>query len=199
LETAVGRAENVSLIVSHSPKAAARSSATGWPASALLRIAQIEGGARRERFAPVDVSAVLTALAEVYAEVAEDAGMTLVCAGPAPAIVMGDAELLTQMFANVIENAIRHCAAGTAIACTAMVQGAHVVATVTDNGTGIPAEARDLVLRRLYRLEQSRTTPGSGLGLSLVKAVADLHEAELALADTAPGLTVRLTFAKVAA
>ena len=197
LETAVGRAAAGQPVADDLAAALGECDTINDTFSALLRIAQIEGGARRERFAPVDLSGVLAALAEVYAEVAEDAGMTLVCAGPVPALVMGDAELLTQMFANLIENAIRHCPAGTAIACTAMVQGAQVVAAVTDNGAGIPEGARDLVLRRLYRLEQSRTTPGSGLGLSLVKAVADLHEAALTLTDAAPGLTVRLTFAKI--
>ena len=164
--------------------------------SALLRIAQIEGGARREKFAPLDLGDLLTNLADIYQDVAEDAVMTLRCriAGPAP--IVGDRELLTQMFANLIENAIRHCPPGTVISCDLDLRPPHILATVSDTGPGIPAQARDLVLRRLYRLEQSRTTPGSGLGLSLVKAVADLHEASLTLSDAQPGLRVSLLFHK---
>ena len=100
------------------------------------------------------------------------------------------------MFANLIENAIRHCPAGTSIACAVDVSGSTVVATVSDSGPGIPAEERSRVFQRLYRLEQSRTTPGSGLGLSLVKAVADLHGAALTLHDAGPGLRVGLIFAR---
>lgn len=152
--------------------------------SALLRIAEIEAGARREKFALVDLSALLDSMAEVYAEVAMDAGMTLTCASDGPANVDGDRDLLTQMLANLIENAIRHGLAGTAISCSVDVGAGGVVMTVVDTGPGIPVAERDKVLRRLYRLEDSRTTRGSGLGLSLVKAVADLHHATVTLSDT---------------
>ena len=111
--------------------------------------------------------------------------------------MMGDKELLTQAFANLIENAIRHCPAGTVITCMVRAGGALVVASVADSGPGIPAAERDLVLRRLYRLEKSRTTEGTGLGLSLVKAVADLHGAELRLGDAGPGLRAQLRFARI--
>ena len=165
--------------------------------SALLRIAQIEAGARREKFAPVDLTALLVDVGEVYSDVAEDAGQTLRCDLAAAAWVMGDKELLTQSFANLIENAIRHCPRGTAITCKLKVEDDQVIASVSDNGPGIPVEERDLVLRRLYRLEKSRTTEGTGLGLSLVKAVADLHGAELVLSDAQPGLRVDMRFDRV--
>ena len=165
--------------------------------SALLRIAQIEGGARREKFAPVDLGEVLASLAEVYAEVAEDAGMTFSTRTEQPALIEGDKELLTQMFANLIENAIRHCPAGTSIACAVDISGSTIVATVRDTGPGIPAEERSRVFQRLYRLEQSRTTPGSGLGLTLVKAVADLHDASMRLTDAVPGLHVTVVFPNI--
>ena len=165
--------------------------------SALLRIAQIEAGARREKFAPVDLAALLGDIGDVYAEVAEDAGQTLLCDMAGAAWVMGDKELLTQTFANLIENAIRHCQTGNAITCKVRAEGNRVTASVADTGPGIPLAERELVLRRLYRLEKSRTTEGTGLGLSLVKAVADLHGAELALADAMPGLRVELQFARI--
>lgn len=177
--------------------AIAQSEAIDQTFSALLRIAQIEAGARREKFAPVDLSDLLGNVGDIYAEVATDAGQTLRCDLTEAAWVMGDKELLTQGFANLIENAIRHCPPGTAITCNLRVEGSAVTALVSDNGPGIPAGERDLVLRRLYRLEKSRTTVGTGLGLSLVKAVADLHGAELTLGDAGPGLRAELKFARI--
>ena len=177
--------------------AVAQSEAIDQTFSALLRIAQIEAGARREKFAPVDLAALLGDIGDVYAEVAEDAGQTLLCNVAGAAWVLGDKELLTQVFANLIENAIRHCPTGTVITCRVRVDGNRVTASVSDTGPGIPTGERALVLRRLYRLEKSRTTEGTGLGLSLVKAVADLHGAELALTDATPGLRVELQFARI--
>jgi signal transduction histidine kinase len=197
IETAAGNAARGQPVADDLTAAIAESDAIDGTFAALLRIAQIEGGARRQRFAPVDLAAVLDALAEVYRDVAEDAEMTLACDLAGPAMIDGDRELLTQMFANLIENAIRHCPPGTVIRCDLAVSGGAVVASVSDTGPGIPPEARDLVLRRLFRLEQSRTTAGSGLGLSLVKAVADLHDATLTLDDARPGLRVSLTFAPI--
>lgn len=165
--------------------------------SALLRIAQIEAGARREKFAPVDLAALMASVGEVYADVAEDAGHTLRNDMSEAAWVMGDRELLTQAFANLIENAIRHCPPETQITCAVRASGTAVTASVTDTGPGIPAGEHDLVLRRLYRLEKSRTTTGTGLGLSLVKAVTDLHSAEITLGDAAPGLRVELKFPRI--
>lgn len=164
---------------------------------ALLRIAQIESGSRRERFARVDLGEILTTLAEAYSAVAEDAGHSLTLHAPASGTVAleGDRELLIQMFSNLIENAIRHCAGGARIEIEAVrCNDGSVIAAVGDNGSGIPPAERENVLRRLYRLEKSRTTPGSGLGLSTVKAIAVLHHAEIALRDNAPGLRVELIF-----
>ena len=174
--------------------ALAESDAISSSFSALLRIAQIEAGTPRQNFTRLDLAAVVADVAEVYAEVAEDAGMTLTCRTAGPAWTHGDRELLTQMFANLIENALRHCPPGTAITCEVAATGSVIRASVRDTGPGIPAGERDNVLRRLYRLEKSRTTEGSGLGLALVKAVADIHDAELVLADAGPGLAVQITF-----
>lgn len=177
--------------------AVAQSEAIDQTFSALLRIAQIEAGARRENFAALNLAAVMRDVAEVYAEVAEDAGHVLWLEAGAAAWIRGDRELLTQSFANLIENAIRHCPPGTAITCEVRGDATQVTATIRDSGPGIPEEERDKVLRRLYRLEKSRTTEGTGLGLALVKAVADLHGAELLLRDAEPGLRVDLKFQKI--
>ncbi|ADV10052.1 HAMP domain-containing sensor histidine kinase [Mesorhizobium ciceri] len=163
---------------------------------ALLRIAQIEAGARRARFTDVDLGEVLQTIAEIYADVAEDDGKSLSLAQPQETTdrIHGDRELLTQMFANLVENALRHCPSGTTIKLSVARQGERVVAGVADNGPGIPAEEREKVFQRLYRLDHSRSTSGSGLGLSLVRAIADLHGASITLEDCRPGLAVVVSF-----
>jgi signal transduction histidine kinase len=163
---------------------------------ALLRITQIEAGARKARFANVDLGAVLDDVTDVYAAVAEDAGHTLAWRDQRwkPAVVKGDRELLVQLFANLIENAIRHCPAGTGVTLALYDEPAGFRAEVADTGPGIPESEREKVFRRLYRLERARSTPGSGLGLTLVGAIADLHGARIELADARPGLRVAITF-----
>lgn len=166
--------------------------------SALLRIAQIEAGSRRSKFETVELAAILRNVTEVYREVAEDAGQVLTVGSLEEGRISGDAELLTQMMANLIENAIRHCPVGTAITCDLTETAAQVCVSVSDTGPGIPKPERENVLRRLYRLEKSRTSPGSGLGLSLVRAIAELHQASLTLGETSSadgtGLTVQISF-----
>lgn len=163
---------------------------------ALLRITQIEAGARRARFARIDLAGVLYDVADVYTAVAEDAGHQL--AWPdgrwKPATIRGDRELLIQLFANLIENAIRHCPPGTNISLMLHDEPQGFRAEVTDNGPGIPEEEREKVFRRLYRLERARSTPGSGLGLTLAAAIAELHDATIALEDGTPGLRVMISF-----
>lgn len=162
---------------------------------ALLRISQIEAGARRESFREVDLVPVLARLEDAYSAVAEENGQTLsFTVGATPLVVSGDQQLLTQMMANIIENALRHCPPSARID-VALLSGADEIAfAVSDNGPGIPEKDRKKVFRRFYRVEKSRTTPGNGLGLSLVKAVADLHGVEVALADNHPGLNVTFLF-----
>ncbi len=162
---------------------------------ALLGIAQIESGARKSRFTPVNLAAIVEDIVEVFADVAEDCGKSLMMSVNGPATTMlGDRELLMQLFSNLVENAIRHTPTGTSIQIGTRTEAGQILATVSDNGPGIPVGEREKVLRRLYRLEGSRTSPGSGLGLSLVKAAADLHDAALQLEDNEPGLRVVLKF-----
>ncbi|WP_293863852.1 ATP-binding protein [uncultured Alsobacter sp.] len=162
--------------------------------SALLRIAQIETGARVAGFKQVDLSAVFATIAEVYTAVAEDAGLALVSAIDRDVTITGDRELLTQMLANLVENAIRYSPAGSSITLRLQARGGAPVGMVADTGPGIPAEEREKVFGRFYRLERNRTTPGNGLGLSLVNAVADLHGSTVSLEDNRPGLLVRIVF-----
>ena len=162
--------------------------------SALLRIAQIEAGARRSSFRNVDLSDVMRTIAEAYGPVAEDSGRSLQIDTPKVLMVTGDHELLVQLFANLIENALRHTPIGTRITMALSSNDEHTTAEVSDDGPGIPEEERSRVFRRFYRLEHSRTTPGNGLGLSLVAAIADLHRATIDVLDNKPGLRIMLHF-----
>ncbi|MFA6267395.1 MAG: ATP-binding protein [Pseudolabrys sp.] len=163
---------------------------------ALLRIAQIESGARKSRFSSINLKVVLTSLMEVYGDVADDAGQQLTADFEANSgfTISGDRELLTQMYANLIENAIRHCPSGTRIQLSLYRNGDKVCTVLQDNGLGIAHEEHAKIFRRLYRLEKSRTSPGTGLGLSLVKAIADLHGVEIRLEDANPGLRFVMSY-----
>lgn len=163
----------------------------------LLQIAQLESGQARSAFTEVDLARVVGDLVDVYEPAAEASGHRLTLATDGPAPVRGDRTLLGRLVANLIENALRHTPPGRI--ALRVTGGPHPVLTVVDAGPGIPEADRDLVLRRLYRLERSRTSEGSGLGLSLVAAIADLHGAELTLGDAGPGLSVTLRFARRAA
>ena len=156
--------------------------------AALLRIAQVEAGTRRAGFVCVDLSAVLLDLAEAYGPDMEAAGLTLTTQIADGLGVYGDRELLSQLFANLIENTLRHCPPGTAVALSADRSGTSVHVIVADSGPGVPPEARLELLQRFVRLERSRTTPGSGLGLSLAAAVTGLHDGHIDLDDNQPGL-----------
>ena len=169
---------------------------------ALLRIAQIEGGARRSNFTALDLQTVVSNVVDIFDEVAEDSGMTLSLSQPAstndeqaPVTVNGDKELLVQMLANLIENSILYCPEGTAISIGCEAEAGKVKLTVADNGPGIPEEDREKVFQRLYRGDKSRTDKrGTGLGLSLVKAIVELHGAEIELLDNTPGVRVEMVF-----
>ncbi len=161
---------------------------------ALLQIAQIEGGSPRKRFEPVDLGALARTFCEVYGPAAEESEHRLTCIAPeGPMIVKGEKTLLGQVFANLIENALRHTPGGTAITVAVAQSDGKVRLEVSDSGPGIPEAERENVLRRLYRLERSRTTAGNGLGLSLVAAIVDIHDGTLALESGEPGLRVVIT------
>jgi signal transduction histidine kinase len=112
-----------------------------------------------------------------------------------PCRVRGDRQLLMQLYSNLVENALRHCPPGTHVRLFVKSAAEAVVTGVEDDGPGIPSDEREKVFRRLYRLERSRTSPGTGLGLSLVRAIADLHGSRVTLEDADPGLRAKVVFA----
>ena len=164
--------------------------------NALLRIARIDSGERRAAFAVVDLQRLLRDVVEFYAPLAEDRQQSLELSLNAAALVPGDRDLLFQAFANLLDNAIKYTPPQGYIKVDLSLHNEQPWMTFTDSGPGIPEQEQDKVLRRFYRLEQSRGTPGNGLGLSLVAAVAKLHEMKLRMENNAPGLRVVLEFTR---
>lgn len=162
--------------------------------SALLRIGQIESRATRFELETVNLSALASEIVEVYAPAAEDKGHHLCSQISSGVFVSGDRAMLSQAFANLIENAMTHSPPGGEIEVCIGTTPDGPIASVSDHGPGIPASERERVFRRFYRLERSRSTAGSGLGLSLVLAILQYHEATITLADNSPGLKVELAF-----
>lgn len=189
--------------------------------NALLRIARIEAGSRRAAFADLDPLPLLQDVAELYEPLAAESLQTIHVEGGSadenadqdhsirtnpirtkrananvaensPCRLHADRDLLFQAVANLVDNAIKHSPSGGRIQLRVECSETTVELSVTDDGPGIPAELRDKVLQRFFRIDESRAAPGHGLGLSLVQAVAQLHGAELSLEDAAPGLRVRL-------
>lgn len=162
--------------------------------NALLRIARIESGSRRAAFAPVDLAALVADVAELYEPVAAERGQHLTLIAIDPVWIVGDRDLLFQALVNLVDNAIKYTQTGGELTLSVTAIAGKACIVVADNGPGIPSALRDQVFRRFFRVDDSRSTPGSGLGLSLVQAVAQLHRARIELADNQPGLRVRLDF-----
>ena len=166
--------------------------------TALLRIARIESGSYDAHFESVDLARIVDDALDLYQGLAQERGVVLAADSDPACSVTGDRNLLFQAIANLIDNALKHTAAGSTVMVTAHREGddgaapGTVRVTVADGGPGIPAEEYTRVTQRFARLDQSRSLPGSGLGLSLVKAVAERHRGTLEFADNAPGLRVSL-------
>jgi hypothetical protein len=159
---------------------------------ALLRIAEIEAGSRRAAFATLDVAPVLADVAELYGPLAEEKEIALTVQMPERVAVFGDRELLQQAVANLVDNAMKFSPSGSAVHLSATSSPAGVEIVVADQGPGIPEVDRARAAERFFRGESARNTPGSGLGLALVQAVAQLHGGSLRMADAAPGLVAVL-------
>lgn len=162
---------------------------------ALLRIAQLESQSRTAKFTVFDLKPLVDDLYEIYDATASEAGYSLTLDSTAAACwIEGDPDLIRQLLANLLANAMRHTPAGSQIVLGLSHRSGLIHVSVADNGPGIPPADHARVFDRFYRVEKSRTTAGTGLGLSLVKAIADLHGARMTLFDNAPGLRVVAEF-----
>ncbi len=144
-------------------------------------------------FVPVALDAIVSEALELYLPLAEDKAIELDVA-VLPAMVLGSRSLLARLVANLLDNAIKYTPAGGRVRVALVPEGQSATFTVADNGPGIAPDRHDEVLQRFRRLDESRTVPGSGLGLSIVEVVARLHDATLRLADNEPGLRVEISF-----
>ncbi|MCB1741772.1 MAG: HAMP domain-containing histidine kinase, partial [Gammaproteobacteria bacterium] len=190
------RLESLSLKLEDEDVEQALSEADGLLATfnALLRIARIEGGARRSGFSQVALDQVLADVLELYEPLAHDKEQQVRAHLQADITISGDRDLLFQAFANLIDNAIKYTPHGGSIGISLQLLNDCKQVRITDSGPGIPEAERKRVFERFVRLEESRTLPGNGLGLSLVAAVAKLHSAVIRLADANPGLDVFFEF-----
>jgi signal transduction histidine kinase len=164
--------------------------------NALLSIAQAEAGQARQNMENLDVHDILTDVVELYEPIAEEAGGKLTMDVSKNLHVRGNRQLLAQAVSNLLDNAMKY--GGTDIAVSSIREGNEILVSVADQGTGIPARDRTRVLDRFVRLDESRTKPGNGLGLSLVSSVMTLHGGKLVLEDNKPGLKAVLHLPVVA-
>lgn len=164
--------------------------------NALLMIARLEAGNAREILAPVDLGAAVREVGELYEALAEDQGLALDVRAEDGLMIAGNRELIGQALSNLIDNALKYGADGSEarVAVETARSGDAVRLTVSDHGPGIPEAERERVLSRFVRLEDARSRPGFGLGLSLVNAVVRLHRGTLRLSDNVPGLRIELAF-----
>jgi len=160
--------------------------------NAILRISQAEIGAGIEQFAVFNMSEVVEDVMDLYQPVAEDKAHQITANIAESVMINGDRHLVTQTVGNIMDNAIKYTPRGGAISITLNIIGSVVELTVADNGIGIPENLRHKVTEKFFRLEQSRSSPGNGLGLSLVSAAIKLHKGELRFEDNNPGLAVVL-------
>jgi hypothetical protein len=162
--------------------------------NALLLIAEAEAGVAREKMQPVDLRRIVEGVVELYAPLADEKEVSLTFLSSGSAIVPCNPSLVSQALANLIDNAIKYTPSGGKVAISIANTPSGIALGVADSGPGIPPEDRPRVLERFVRLEASRHSPGTGLGLSLVAAVARLHDARLELGDNHPGLKATLVF-----
>ncbi len=162
--------------------------------SSLLRISRIEARDRTAAFRDIDLSALAREVVELFDPAAEENAVKLRLSGNDGVRVVGDRDLLFDALSNVLDNAIKHGGSNGDVTVAVLPSTRGPVLSVADRGPGVPIEERRHVLKRFYRLERSRNGPGNGLGLSLVAAVANLHGAQIEIADNTPGLRIELRF-----
>ena len=162
--------------------------------TSITRIAQIETRVRKEAFRTVNLVEIAREVVELYDAAAEQSGSCLTMTGKGVVSATGDRDLIFDAIANLVDNAIKHGRAGGRVVVASETMNGIPFISIADDGPGIPADQHEQVFKRFYRLEQSRYTPGNGLGLSLVAAVARLHGARIEMCDNSPGLQFKLWF-----
>jgi signal transduction histidine kinase len=162
--------------------------------NALLLIAETDAGAARGSMAPLDLASVASDVSELYEPLAEERNITLTLTMASVPAIEGNRSLVAQALANLVDNAIKYTPPGGRVSVSISQNFNGIDMSVADSGPGIPPEDRARVVERFVRLEASRNSPGTGLGLSLVAAVAHFHNAQLLLEDNAPGLKAILRF-----
>jgi len=160
---------------------------------ALLTLARIESGGVALHVTPVDLADLAATVCDIYRPLVEEAGGDLSTLFSPSLVIQGDAALLQQALANLIENAIFHGGPPIGIEVSTRASDGKAILRIADRGTGVPAAEREKVLRRFYRIDQADPSPGSGLGLAMVAAVVNAHGGELHLGDNSPGLAVEIT------
>ncbi len=163
--------------------------------SSLTRIAQIETQERKGAFRTVNLVEIASEVVELYDAAAEQDGTRLTLVGDREVLVTGDRDLIFDAIANLVDNAIKHGRTGGQVVVANETIDGRPVVSIADDGPGIPVDQYEHVFKRFYRLEQSRYTPGNGLGLSLVAAVARLHGGRIEMLENSPGLKLMLWFA----
>ncbi|MFG0541605.1 sensor histidine kinase [Pseudomonas sp. YQ_5] len=160
---------------------------------ALLRISQIEAGARRSQFSIVDLNRIAADVSELFEPLAEERDINLsLVAAPHPACISGDPQLLFDATCNLLDNALKFVPNHGRVEVRVIADASRSGLSISDNGPGIAAEEREAVFRRLYRGDASRNKPGNGLGLSMVSAVARLHDMSLEVHDALPGCRMEI-------
>ena len=160
--------------------------------NALLNIAQVESRAKGD-FKHESLSAICDDLAELYDVMTEEGEHSFEAHIERGLDIMGNRQLIAQAITNLLDNAVKYTPSGGHITLTAEQRGENIHVSVSDNGHGIPPDKRDDVLKRFVRLDSARSTPGNGLGLSLVSAIVALHNGSLQLHDNKPGLRIEIT------
>lgn len=160
----------------------------------ILNISRAESRAAIENFSEFNLHELLTNVVEIYELLAEQRSIRIVLSCPESMMLNGEQQLVAQAVANLVDNAVKYSPEQSEVSIAATATSQHVTVTITDAGPGIPAEEREKVKERFYRLDKARSTPGTGLGLSLVDAVMRLHGGNVTLGDAAPGLKATLRF-----
>ena len=163
-------------------------------ATALLDISRIDAGIGAEQFTEVDLARLAGDVAELYEAAGDERGVVVACETAPGLVVRGHDQLLALAVSNLVDNALKHAPAGSTITVAAALADGRPALSVADRGPGIPAADRERALGRFVRLDPSRGSPGAGLGLALVAAVARMHGAEIVLGDNGPGLRATLRF-----